>query len=291
MGFRMLMNREGAQGGGGGAGGGQGNGAQGGQANGAGQGAGGDAGGQGAGGANADELAQLVGRQVAGAVNNYFRRGSVKEQIAAAVGEVLPGVLSETLTQLGVTPGGAGGAQQGGGASTGTRAAAQTGGDSSIDDHPTIKQLKAQNEQLQKQLKAQQDAVETERSKAQQQEERSALVEALREAGVPDSRIRGAVAELYLDQRRVVRTEQGQIGFTVQREWGPEVIPLGKGITEWLGTEEGKVYLPPVQTQGSGGTGGMRPRPPGQKPTRGELMNTLGRLMLGGGMPGHGGGR
>lgn len=236
----------------------------------------GAAGAAGEGAVSGEELGQIISRQVAGAVSGYFKRGTIKEQIAAAVADVLPGVLTDALQAAGVAPA-AGSAPT---AQAGAPAPAASG-QANIDDHPTIKQLKAQNEQLQKQLRQQQDAVTSERTKAQQQEERAALTETLRAAGVPDNRIRGAIAELYLDQKRVVRDDKGGIAFTMERDWGTENVPLAKGVAEWLATDEGKAYLPPVDARGSGGTGGGRPRPPGQKPNRQELLQTLGRMMMG----------
>ena len=72
--------------------------------------------------------------------------------------------------------------------------------------------------------------------------------------------------------------------MTFQREWGEELVPIDKGVAEYLKTDAGKVYVPPVDAGGSGNQGGRanagRPRAPGEKPSRPELVAHLGQQMM-----------
>lgn len=130
-------------------------------------------------------------------------------------------------------------------------------------------EIDAKFEMMQKKIEAaerrydeERKAREEERKARMRDEERVALADALRSGGLDDKRLRGAAALLYSEERRVVRDpETGSIKFRQEKDGYEELVDLGKGIAEWLKTEDGKAYLPPRQTAGSGASAvGGRPR-------------------------------
>lgn len=83
-------------------------------------------------------------------------------------------------------------------------------------------------------------------------EEKHALTAALNTAGITGAKQRAAIALLYTEDKRVVRNDDGEIGFTVQKAGYTEHVTLEEGINQWLKTEEGKEFLP---ARGAGGSG------------------------------------
>ena len=131
-----------------------------------------------------------------------------------------------------------------------------------------------------KALRAQLDSEKAERERERQarmtQEERTALSQALTSRGVTGPHLKGAMALLYDAEKRVVRDEGGTVAFKVQRNGFDEVLPLEKALDEWLGTEDGKAYLPPRPVAGSGVTPG---RAPGNS-SSGEMTKAQAAAML-----------
>jgi hypothetical protein len=208
-----------------------------------------------------ERLNRIISRQVNGAMSQFKRVGMkeyILDAVKTSVAEALQGFkapeVKETTTK-------------------------QPDGDES----PMVKQLRAETQALAAKLKAQEDAAREDKTKAQRAEERGSLAEALRSAGVPDNRLRGAVAELYLDQQRIKRDAEGRIVFTMQRDWGVEELPVEKGIAEWVKSDEGKIYMPPVSANGSGNQGGKpgKPAKPGDKVSRTQALMDIGNMMLG----------
>ena len=155
--------------------------------------------------------------------------------------------------------------------------------DSSTPDPRDIElaKMKTEQEKMRREMEAQKDSAAAEKKKSRDQVERSKLSDALRLGGVDDARLPGAVAHLYLDAKRVKRNEDDAVCFSFKREWGEELVPVEAGIEEFLKTDSGKVYLPPVEAEGSGNKGGRPPRrKPGEKVTRGELMTKLGSQLM-----------
>lgn len=147
-----------------------------------------------------------------------------------------------------------------------------------------LAKMRAEQEKLKKQMEANAAEAEAEKTKGRQQKERSKLTEALRKGGVDEARVAAAVAYIYLDQKLVVRDDKDAICMKFEREWGEELVPIEKGAAEYLKTDAGKVFLPPVDAGGSGNKGGKPAvRKSGDKPTRTELLTHLGNQMLGGG--------
>ena len=125
--------------------------------------------------------------------------------------------------------------------------------------------------------------------KTKRGEERSALSDALRKLGVPESRLRAAVA-MHAEDGRVIRDEGGAIKWRQPRDGYEDKLDLDKGLAEWAKTDEGKDFLPARGAGGSGGSGTRAPGPGSGKksdiPTDTELANAvLASLGGGGGIP------
>lgn len=147
-----------------------------------------------------------------------------------------------------------------------------------------LRKLKAEQDKIRSKMEETTAQAEAEKNKARTQAERSALTTELRKNGVDDARIDGAVALLYLDKKRIRRDDEDKISMSFTRDWGEELVPIDKGIVEYLGSDSGKVFMPPVDVSGSGNKGGKPvKRKPGQKPTRAELLDKLGKQMMNGG--------
>ena len=145
-----------------------------------------------------------------------------------------------------------------------------------------LKKMRLEQDRMKNAMEANTASAEAEKNKARAQTERTKLTDALRKGGVDDSRIGGAVAELYLDKKLIKRDEKDAVCIEFTREWGDELVPVEKGIEEFLKSDEGKVYLPPVDAGGSGNKGG---RPAAQRgkdgePTRAEKLAHIGNVMM-----------
>ena len=91
-------------------------------------------------------------------------------------------------------------------------------------------------------------------------DERNKLSAALSAANVPKGLIKGAAAQLYIEEEKISRNKEGQVIYKAQREGYVDELSLQAGIAEWLATEEGKYYAPPRGGAGSGAIGGGTPR-------------------------------
>jgi len=216
-----------------------------------------------------ESVTAAIGPAVAGAVSNHFKRGAVKELIDNAVKTGI-----EALKPAGGDDDDDGGDDKDKG---------KTKGKPDPETAKALKALQAQNATLQKQVEAEKAEREAAKAASARGEERGALEKALRAAGVGDSHVPAAAALLIHDQKRVKRNDDGAICFEMTRDWGAELVPIEKGVTEWAATDAGKVYLPPSDAGGSGNRGGNRP---GEKVDKSQAakktaMGVLGDFMLG----------
>ena len=119
-------------------------------------------------------------------------------------------------------------------------------------------------------------------AKASRDDERARLSGLLQEAGISGAKLKAAVAVLHTEDRRVKRDADGSIVFVADD--GDEV-PLAAGIKTWLNSEEGKTYLPPRGSSGSGATPGKAARTVGdvRANARAQLGPALVAHLLGGG--------
>lgn len=119
------------------------------------------------------------------------------------------------------------------------------------------KQYSARMAEMEKKLERERQARIEEAERARIAKERSELQSALRSAGVPDERLRSAVALLYTEDKRV-EAKDNSVVFKMQRDGYVDELELEKGISEWLSTPEGKHFAPPRDVRGSGAQGGSR---------------------------------
>lgn len=123
-----------------------------------------------------------------------------------------------------------------------------------------LQKAQARIDELERKNKeAEQRAQDTEHKRLAS-EERTALQKALREAGVDEARLRGAVALLYGEDAVVARDSDGNIVMKVQRSGYVDEVTLDEGVAEWLKSDEGKAHLPARGTGGSGASGSTHQR-------------------------------
>ena len=115
-------------------------------------------------------------------------------------------------------------------------------------DDARIRELEA------KAAAAEQARAESEHTRLQQ-EERTALSQALSEAGIEGVRVKHALSYLK-DEKKIGRNEKGEVCYKMVRAYGDELVTLKDGLAEWLKTEDGKSFLPPRGVGGSGAQAG-----------------------------------
>lgn len=244
---------------------------------------GGGGGGDGKGGGDIPQNVQdFVAKAVNGAMTNWSKRLEAKIPSEEKLIEKLTGSLAATLEEKlkGITGGNPGDGK----GNDGKGGSDPKGGELPDAVKQAIARMESENAQLKKRLNDKDEETKKEREQRQRDEERVALDGALRGLGIPEARVKGAASFLFHDSKKIKRNEAGEICFEVKRDYGMELIPVSQGVTEWAATEEGKAYLPPAGTSGSGTTGGGTPRKPGEKVTTGEAYATVGRALMGGGI-------
>lgn len=126
---------------------------------------------------------------------------------------------------------------------------------------PAIARLEQQLADLTKANKASAEKAEKAELAKAKSEEQSAIRDALSANGVPAERQRLALLALEADGR-VKRDASGKIIYSAPRKGYEDPLDLGDGIKEYLATDEGKQFVPPLGTggtgTGAGGNGGQR---------------------------------
>lgn len=133
------------------------------------------------------------------------------------------------------------------------------------------KQLQARIAELERKNQEAEQRAEQVRTQQRQSEERNALEASLRNAGIQPGLVRAAVSQLYTEDKRIGRDDDGQIVYKVKRAGYDEELSLDAGISEWL-KDEGKSFLPPRGAAGSGATGSAAPRRKGGPMTKEERI-------------------
>jgi len=149
-------------------------------------------------------------------------------------------------------------------------------------DDDTTQQLQAKYDAelgaLKKQVAERERLLAEEKQQRVEQEERTALSNALTAKGVTGHHLEGAMALMYMAEKRVARDDKGTIGIKFARSGYDEVMPLDVGLDELFKAEKYRIYLPTRPAAGSGTTGG-KPAQGGGKPTkeqeRAEAMKML----------------
>ena len=97
-------------------------------------------------------------------------------------------------------------------------------------------------------------------AKQKRTEERSLLSVALEKAGVTNPTHRAAATALLIDRGVIKRNDEGEVVLEYKdiEHASTELLPIEKGVATWAGTEEGKTFLPPKDSGGSGERGAGR---------------------------------
>lgn len=144
-----------------------------------------------------------------------------------------------------------------------------------------LARMKADLEKANQRAELERKAREDNDLKARRTEERNTLAGVLRERGVPDHQVKVLVPYLHGERGVIKRAEDGSIVAVMPRpDWGKdqaEDLALDKWVDEWLGTDEGKSYLPPKPVGGSGtrGAGNAAGARRGGDLTKADLGNFL----------------
>lgn len=146
-------------------------------------------------------------------------------------------------------------------------------------------QLARQNaeiEKLSKENAAERKKREDGEAQVKRNEERGLLETHLRKGvdgvGVREELLRPLIAFLHGESGRIKRDKEGNVVMTFKRDGYDEDVTLDKAIPEYLGTDEGKAYLPPKDAGGSGNKGGgnnPRAPKPGEKMSVGSALSIL----------------
>jgi hypothetical protein len=106
--------------------------------------------------------------------------------------------------------------------------------------------------QLEKQVEDEKKAREAAETKSREERVLNSARAALRKAGVPEERVKAAIAVLHNAEGRLRLDDSDRPGLHFQRNGYDEVVEIEKGLDEWLKTDDGKVFLPPRGTEGTG---------------------------------------
>lgn len=124
------------------------------------------------------------------------------------------------------------------------------------DDSPAVKRLAAELAEEKKKREAT-EAKAREQEVAQKAEHlRQRLTDALVTGGADPKRVRIAVNDI-LAQGKVKYDDQGAIVWLTKETWGEDSVPVADAAKKWLGTDDGKFFVPPTGHNGTGERGGQ----------------------------------
>jgi len=132
-------------------------------------------------------------------------------------------------------------------------------GGKKTEEEPSAAMVKLQKQldQMKKERDDEKAARETEKKTREATEERTLLTEALTKGGAAPKRVKGAVALLYGEEKKLARNEKGQVYWKGEDD---EELSLEDGVKAWLESEEGQEYMPARQVGGGGGGTGGTPK-------------------------------
>ena len=142
------------------------------------------------------------------------------------------------------------------------------------DEEQRIRLAKMQEEL--EHLQQQNRAAEEARQKAEQREKANRLTSAVRDAlskaGVPTDKHHLAIpvlqsSKLANGKPLISLAEDGSPRYLAQRNGYTEKLSMADGIAEWAESDDGKIFLPPTNTAGTGEGGGQRPPASGHNRT------------------------
>lgn len=145
----------------------------------------------------------------------------------------------------------------------------------SIDDHPVVKGLQKQLDELRKANEQSKAEAAAERAKMRETKLRQRLTDELTSHGIDPARAKHAVGFL-IDVEKRVRYSGDDDDTIVFRDADGQDLDLGTGLKGWAKSEDAKIYMAPRGTQGSGDRGVSNPRAATQgQPQPGALGNWL----------------
>lgn len=146
-------------------------------------------------------------------------------------------------------------------------------------DDPIVRGLQKQLQDLTAKADKAASEAAAEREKSRKQSLRQTLTDTLLKNGVDAARVKHAVGFL-VDAEGRVRYQEGGDDLVFTDTDGSE-LDLHTGVKSWVGSEDGKFYLPARGITGSGDRGTGNPpkaagkSKPGAVPTNAELGNSL----------------
>ena len=133
-------------------------------------------------------------------------------------------------------------------------------------------------------------AKDKEKEEAQlRSEERTHLEAALRKAGIEEVKIRACAATLIHEDKVLQRDSAGNIVYRAQRDGYFDDLDLSAGVADYLGTDEGKAFMPASGASGTGSIGnsdnkGQNSQRKGQAQTKDEAAKVVSAWLGGGGV-------
>jgi hypothetical protein len=121
------------------------------------------------------------------------------------------------------------------------------------------KEFEARMAAIEKERAAERTALADKERKAQEAEERSVALDALKDIGVTGAPAQAAHL-LLKTEGKIARDEDGKLVFVVPKDGYTDRLSIADGVKEWAGTEAGKAFLPPKGVSGSGNKGGSNTR-------------------------------
>lgn len=156
-------------------------------------------------------------------------------------------------------------------------------------DSPEYKDMLKREEARDAAAKKIEDERAAEKETGYRNEERKELEAALRKAGIEEVKLRSCVATLIHEDKVMQRDANGDVVYRVQRDDFFDDMGVHEGVKEFLGTDEGKAFLP---ASGAGGTGvvgnsdnkGQNSQRKGKGQTKDEAAAVVSAWLGGGGV-------
>jgi hypothetical protein len=209
------------------------------------------------------EIQKIIAEALKPLSEQFVTADNAQKMVQQGVANAIEGLnLAETIKSTVTEAIGGQGGEGGDGGGQGGAGAGGQGGDGQPD--PQVMRLQERQQELERKLREQ----ETARQEAEAREKQNRLDGAVREAlgavGVPGERVPHAMAWLKTrttdDGKPVlVLDDQGRAAWRIQKNGYVDTLALQDGATAWLGTDDGKSYLPPTNRQGAGGGAGDSP--------------------------------
>jgi hypothetical protein len=131
---------------------------------------------------------------------------------------------------------------------------------------PELAKLQEKLTQLEQKNRATEERAQAETAKREESEAISAWREALAANGVPSDRQAIAIAKLHHADKLTKRDAEGKLHVSVARAAGyTDNLSLTDFVKEYVGTDEGKTFLPPTGASGTGTGGSTEKRGGGNK--------------------------